>query len=92
MKVQASPNLSGYFNDPYSHQPSKEQDDVVEMVVEDGIAFVPTPLPMLGNRLLDVSGIILEDQVLPSARLVSAKYEAAGKLTRLTTGVISKGG
>ena len=93
MKVQPSTNPSGYFNDPYSHQPSMEQDEeVVEMVVEEGVASMPKPALMLGFQRLDASGIILEDQLPPSARYVSAKYEAAGRLTRLATGVIAKRG
>lgn len=80
MKVQANTNLSGYFDDPYSHQPSVEEDDVIEMDVKDGVAFVPTPLPMIGYRPPDIPGLIVEDRVPPSPLLVSAKYEAARRL------------
>lgn len=82
MKVQANPNLSNYFDNPYSHQPSKEHDEVIEMITEDGVASVPKPPPMIGYRPLDVSGIIVEDRLPPSARLVSAKYEATARLVR----------
>lgn len=89
MKVQANTNPSAFFDNSQSHQPSKEQDEVIEMVVKDGIASVPTPLPMIGYRPLDIPGLILEDQLPPSPVLVSAKYEAASRICHLTTGVLS---
>lgn len=80
MKVQANTNLSAFFDDSQSYPPSKEQDEVIEMDVKDSVAFVPTPLPMLGYRPLDIPGLILEDQLPLSASFVSAKYEATTKL------------
>lgn len=78
MKVQGSPASSGYLDDPYSH--SMERDDVIEMDVKDGVASVPTPLPMLGYRSPDIPGLIVSDRMPPSPLLVSAKYEATMKL------------
>lgn len=89
MKVQPNTNLSAFFDNSHPHQPSKEQDVVIEMVIENGVASVPIPLPMIGYRPLSVSGVILEDRLPPSARLVSARYEAASRICHLTTGVIS---
>lgn len=80
MKVQGSPASSGYLDDPYSH--SMEKDEVIEMDVKDGVASVPTPLPMLGYRSPDILGLIVSDRTLPSPLLVSAKYEATAKLVR----------
>lgn len=79
MKVQASTNPSGYY-DTGSHQMVYHVGDVVEMDVKDGVASVPTPLPMLGYRSPDIPGLIVEDRVPPSPLLVSAKYEAARRL------------
>lgn len=82
MKVQPSTNPSGYY-DTETHQLVYHVGDVIEMTVEDGIASVPKPPLMLGCRkLLDDAGVIVEDQLPPSARLVSAMYEAAGRLRR----------
>lgn len=92
MKVQPSTNLCAFFDNSQSYPPSKKQDEVIEMDVKDGVASVPTPLPMIGYRPLDISGVIIEDKLLPSAKLVSAKYQAASRLTHLTTGVIAKRG
>lgn len=81
MKVQGSPASSGYLDDPYSHSHSIERgEDVVEMTVKDGVASVPTPLPMLGYRSPDIPGLIVSDRTPPSPLLVSAKYEATMKL------------
>ena len=52
------------------------------MTVEDGVAFVPTPLPMIGNRPLDVSGIIVEERLPAFTSSVIEKYEATAKLVR----------
>lgn len=81
MKVQPNMNLSAFFDD---RLPCSEatQGDIIDMTIEDGVASVPTPLPMIGYRPLDVSGVILEDRSPPSARLVSAMYEAALRLRR----------
>ncbi|KKN24833.1 hypothetical protein LCGC14_0890730 [marine sediment metagenome] len=78
MKVQASSNLSSYY-DTESHEMVYHVGDVIEMVIEDGVASVPKS-PMLGYRPLDVSGIIVEDRVPPSPLLVSAMYEATLRL------------
>ena len=79
MKVQGSPTSSGYLDDPYSHSMERDE-NVVEMTVKDGVASVPTPLPMLGYRSPDIPGLIVADRLPPSARLVSAMYEATMKL------------
>ncbi len=79
MKVQGSPASSGYY-DTESHEMVFRTDEVIEMDVKDGVASVPTPLPMLGYRSPDIPGLIVEDRLPPSARLVSAKYEATMKL------------
>ncbi len=81
MKVQANANLSAFFDDRLPHH-EYSQDDVIEMVVEDGVASVPKPSPMLGYRPLNISGVIVEDRLPPSPILVSAKYEATAKLVR----------
>lgn len=91
MKVQASSNPLGYY-DTETHEMVYHVGDVIEMDVKDGVASVPTPLLMIGNRPLDMSGVIIEDKLPPSAKLVSAKYQAASRLTYLTTGVIAKRG
>ncbi len=79
MKVPASPASSGYY-DTESHEMVYHAGDVVEMDVKDGVASVPTPLPMLGYRSPDIPGLIVSDRTLPSPLLVSAKYEATMKL------------
>lgn len=82
MKVQPSTNLCAFFDNSQSYLPSKEQDEVIEMVIEDGVASIPKPPPMIGYRPLDIPGVIIEDQLPPSPILVSAMYEAALRLRR----------
>ena len=79
MKIQGSPASSGYYDDQLSHHQSSQGDDI-EMVVREGVASVPTPLPMLGYRSPDIPGLIVEDQLPPRPEMVSAKYEATMKL------------
>jgi len=79
MKVQSSPASSSHY-DTEAHEMVYHMGDVVEMDVKDGVASVPTPLPMLGYRSPDIPGLIVEDRLPPSARLVSAKYEATMRL------------
>lgn len=78
MKVQGSLASSGYY-DSGSHE-IVIPEDVIEMETTDGVTFVPTPLLMLGYRSPDIPGLIVEDRLLPSARMVSAKYEATMRL------------
>jgi len=78
MKVQGSLASSGYYD---SGSQFVIPEDVIEMETTDGVTFVPTPLLMLGYRSPDIPGLIVEDRLLPSARLVSAKYEATMRLT-----------
>ncbi len=92
MKIQANTNPSAFFDNSQPHQPSMKEGEIIEMDVKDGVASVPTPLPMIGYRPPDIPGVILEDRLPPSHISVSAKYEAALCLGRSTTGVISKGG
>ena len=79
MKVQGSLASSGYY-DSGPHE-IVIPEDVIEMETTDGVTFVPTPLLMLGYRSPDIPGLIVEDRLLPSARMVSAKYEATMRLT-----------
>ncbi|KKN10171.1 hypothetical protein LCGC14_1039190 [marine sediment metagenome] len=81
MKVQPNMNLSAFFDDrlPYDEVTG---DDIIDLTIEDGVASVPTPLPMIGYRPLDVPGVTLEDRLPPSPILVSAMYEAALRLRR----------
>ena len=78
MKVQGSSASSSYYNT--GSQPHVIPVDVIEMETTDGVTFVPTPLLMLGYRSPDIPGLIVEDRLLPSARMVSAKYEATMRL------------
>ena len=80
MKVQPNTRPSAFFDNSQSHQPSNEQDEVIEMETKEGVASLPKPLPMIGYRPLDASGVIIEDRLPPSPILVSAKYEATLKL------------
>ena len=79
MKVQGSPASSSHY-DTGSHEMVYRTDEVIEMDVKDGVASVPTPLPMLGCRSPDIPGLIVSDRTPPSPLLVSAKYEATMKL------------
>jgi len=81
MKIQANTNPSGSFDNPHSHPHRMKQDEVVEMCVEDNIAFVPTPLPMIGYRS-DIPELIVEDRLPPRPELVSVKCEATLRLRR----------
>ncbi len=82
MKVQPSTNLSAFFDNSQSYPSSRKENEVIEMVIEDDVAFIPKPPPMLGYRPPDIPGLILEDQLPPSPTLVSAMYEATAKLVR----------
>ena len=92
MKIQANTNPSAFFDNSQPHQLSMKEGEIIEMDVKDGVASVPTPLPMIGYCPPDIPGVILEDRLPLRPELVSAKYEATLRLGRLTTGVISKGG
>lgn len=84
MKVQA--NTSVFFGDRLPHHESS-QDEVIEMITENGIDFVPKPPLMLSYCPLDVSGIIVEDRLPAFAPSVIEKYEAAARLWTLKTRV-----
>lgn len=88
MKILGSPASSSYY-DAESREMVHRTDEVIEMEVKDGVASLPKPPQALGYRPLGTPGVILEDQLPLRPDLVSAKYEAAGRLTYLTTGVIS---
>lgn len=79
MKVQASTNPSAFFDNRLPRDEATEG-DTIDMIIEDGVASVPKPPPMLDYRPLDVSEIIVEDRLPAFAPSVIEKYEAAARL------------